>query len=249
MIDKTLIIVPARMGSSRFPGKPMYKINGIPMIEHVYTNVRDSGKNIYSYVATCDNIILDHINSINGNVILTGNHHERASDRCAEALFKIEKDLGFQFDIVVMVQGDEPMINFKMINESMSPLIEDESILVSNLMGDIKTEAEFMDKNCIKVVHDLNNYALYFSRQPIPSSFKNEIKNLKKQVCVISFRRDFLLEYNKLKPTDLEIAESVDMMRVIEHGYKIKLVPTKYESYAVDSINDIDKVKNYLRGI
>lgn len=247
MTSKILIIIPARMGSSRFPGKPMHKINGIPMIEHVYENVRMNNKNIYSYVATCDKIISDHIISINGNVVLTGDYHERASDRCAEGLIKIEEDLGIKFDIVVMVQGDEPMVNIKMINESMSPIVIDESIMVTNLMGDIKTLEEFQDKNCIKVVHSIDNDALYFSRQPIPSLINNKLKDLKKQVCVISFRRNFLLEYTKLEPTNLETAESVDMMRILEHGYKIKLIPTKHESYAVDSINDIEKVKNYLR--
>ena len=247
MTSKILIIIPARMGSSRFPGKPMHKINGIPMIEHVYENVRTNNKNIYSYVATCDKVISDHIISINGDVVLTGDYHERASDRCAEALIKIEKNLDIKFDIVVMVQGDEPMVNINMINESMGPLIIDESIMVSNLMGDIKTLDEFHDTNCIKVVHSVDNFALYFSRQPIPSLIKDKLKDLKKQVCVISFRRNFLLKYTMLEPTNLEIAESVDMMRILEHGFKIKLIPTKHESYAVDSINDIEKVKNYLR--
>ena len=234
------------MGSSRFPGKPMFNINGIPMIEHVYNNV--TKKNRYqTYVATCDEEIYNHIESINGNVIYTSSSHQRASDRCAEALLKIEKNKKKSFDIIVMVQGDEPMVNEEMINESSGPLLDDKSILVSNLYSEIKSKEELEDSNCIKVVHDNNYNALYFSRSPIPFQKGNLLNKPKKQVCVISFQRDFLIKYINLNETPLEISESVDMMRVLEHGYKVKLIKTSHESFAVDTKNDIKKVENYLK--
>ena len=240
-----LVIIPARMGSSRFPGKPMYKINNIPMIEHVYKNVTKNNK-YESFVATCDNEIYNHIESINGNAVYTSISHERASDRCAEALIEIEKKGKKKFDIVVMVQGDEPMVNEKMIEESLSPLVIDKNIFVTNLYSEIKTKEELEDRNCIKVVHDNNFNALYFSRQPIPYQ-RNSLSSLpKKQVCVISFQRDFLLKYVDLQETPLEKSESVDMMRVLEHGYKVKLIKTNYQSFAVDTKDDIKKVEKFL---
>jgi len=210
-----LALIPARMGSSRFPGKPMAKILGKPMIGHVYENVSKSSILTDTVVATCDQVIFDYILSLGGNSIMTSTNHERASDRCAEALLALEKKNKIKYDIAVMVQGDEPMTNPLMINEAVEPMIKDESILVSNLMSKIIDPLEFNDKNCIKVVCDKNNNALYFSREPIPTTFiKNEIL-MNKQVCVIPFRRNFLIDYINLEPSPLEIAESVDMMRIL----------------------------------
>jgi 3-deoxy-manno-octulosonate cytidylyltransferase (CMP-KDO synthetase) len=240
---KILAIIPARMGSSRFPGKPMKKIHGKPMIGHVFENVSRSKILNSVVVATCDSIIYDYIESIGGKAVMTKNSHERASDRCAEALLKLESEYNIKYDIVVMVQGDEPMTHPDMIMESVQPLIDDNNIQISNLLANIDTIDEFKDRNCIKVVCDLESNALYFSREPIPTSSKCNHINMYKQVCVIPFRRDFLIEYNKMKPTPLEIAESVDMMRVLEHGMKIKMVPTKHNTKAVDTQEDLNQVE------
>ena len=240
---KILAIIPARMGSSRFPGKPMKKIHGKPMIGHVFENVSRSKILDSVVVATCDSIIYDYIESIGGKAVMTKNSHERASDRCAEALLKLESEYNIRYDIVVMVQGDEPMTHPDMIMESVQPLIEDNNIQISNLLANIDTIEEFKDRNCIKVVCDLESNALYFSREPIPTSGKCNHINMYKQVCVIPFRRDFLIEYNKMKPTPLEIAESVDMMRVLEHGMKVKMVPTKHNTKAVDTQEDLNQVE------
>ena len=146
-----------------------------------------------------------------------------------------------------MIQGDEPMINPLMIEEAISPMLKDEKILVSNLLAEIKDETEFLDKNCIKVVCDNKGNALYFSRMPIPS-INNELKvNRFKQVCVIPFKRDFLLKYISLDPTPLEVTESIDMNRVIEHGYKVKMVKTEYKTQAVDTVDDLIKVESLLK--
>jgi 3-deoxy-manno-octulosonate cytidylyltransferase (CMP-KDO synthetase) len=242
-----LALIPARMASSRFPGKPMTLILGKPMIGHVYENVSKCSLLIDTVVAACDQEIVDYIESIGGKAVMTGNHHERASDRCAEALQILEKQNGIRYDVVVMVQGDEPMTRPEMIEESALPLTKDASIKVVNLLGKIESIKEFEDPNCIKVVWDNNMNALYFSREPIPTRTRLANPQMGKQVCVISFQRDFLLQYIEMPPTPLEIAESVDMMRVLENGYQVKLVPTSFQSYSIDVENDKIRVENYLR--
>jgi len=242
-----LALIPARMGSSRFPGKPMTPVLGKPMIGHVYNNVSECKLLVDTVVATCDEEIVDYIKSIAGKAVMTGKHHERASDRCAEALEILEKENNIRYDVVVMVQGDEPMTRSEMIEESAMPVLNDPSVLVTNLLGKIESVEEFEDRNCIKVVCDLEGNAIYFSREPIPTRSRSADVPMGKQVCVISFKRDFLLEYIKMPPTPLEIAESVDMMRVLENGYQVKMVPTKYESYSIDVEEDKIRVENYLR--
>ena len=244
---KILALIPARMGSSRFPGKPMAKILGKPMIGHVYDNVKKNELIAEVAVATCDDEISEYINSINGRAVMTSKKHERASDRCAEALLIIEQEDNIKFDIVVMVQGDEPMIHPDMISEAISPMLDDSEILITNLLGEIKRKEEFEDQNCIKVVCDLKKNALYFSREPIPTRSKTDNIPIGKQICVIPFRRDFLLEYNQLEPTPLEIAESVDMMRVLEHGMNVRMVPTKHETHAVDTLDDLKTVERLMQ--
>jgi len=238
-----LAIIPARMGSSRFPGKPMATILGKPMIGHVYDRVKNCELLTKTIVATCDHEIKDYIESIGGEAVMTSDKHERASDRCAEALNHKEREDSVQYDIVVMVQGDEPMTHPDMITEAVTPMLNDSKILVTNLLGDINSINEFEDRNCIKVVCDQNDNAIYFSREPIPTRSKFNDIPMKKQVCVIPFTRKFLFKYTKLEPTPLEIAESIDMLRVLEHNLKVKMVPTKYNTFAVDMPDDIRKVE------
>jgi len=240
--------IPARMESSRFPGKPLAKINGIPMIGHVYYRSKMSSILDDVYVATCNKEIEEYISSINGKTIMTSNKHERASDRIAEALLKVEEETGEKIDIVVMIQGDEPMIHPEMIEEAVYPLLNNGDVVVTNLMAKIKTKEDFRDPNEVKVVVDCQNNALYFSREPIPSDKKESNKNyMFKQICIIPFKRDFLIKFNQLEPTPLEIIESVDMMRVIEHGYKVKMVPTKYDTYSVDTKDDLNYVEKLMK--
>jgi len=241
-----LAIIPARMGSSRFPGKPMEKILGKPMIGHVYERVASSEIVTTTAVATCDQEIFDYVESIGGISVMTSDTHERASDRCGEALEKLEKLYQMHYDIIVMVQGDEPMTHPDMIKEAVVPMLLDKSILVVNLMGQIKDFEEFEDRNCIKVVSDLEGNAIYFSREPIPTRSKSDKISMHKQVCVIPFRRDFLLQYIKLTPTPLENLESIDMMRILEHGYKVRMVPTMHNSQSVDTAEDLKKVEKLI---
>jgi len=246
---KILVLIPARMGSSRFPGKPMANILDKPMVGHVYDNVKKNELITDLAVATCDVDIYNYIQSINGRAVMTSNKHERASDRCAEALLKIEKEDNTKYDIVVMVQGDEPMIHPGMITEAVQPILNDPDVLVTNLLGKIKNDDEFVDRNCIKVVCARNGNALYFSREPIPTRSKTDDIPIGKQICVIPFRREFLLEYNELEPTPLEITESVDMLRVLEHGLNVKMVPTNYQTHAVDTLEDLQHVIQLMKSI
>ncbi|MCW9034191.1 MAG: 3-deoxy-manno-octulosonate cytidylyltransferase [Rhodospirillales bacterium] len=245
---KILALIPARMGSSRFPGKPMAKIAGKPMIGHVYERISKNELLTDTAVATCDTEIAEYVESIGGRAVMTADTHERASDRCAEALGVIEAEDKVEYDIVVMVQGDEPMTHPDMITEAVQPMIDDPELLIVNLLGNIETQDEFNDRNCIKVVCDLNSNAIYFSREPIPTNCKTPDIPMHKQVCIIPFRRDFLLEYNELEPTPLEVAESVDMMRVLEHGMKVHMVPTKHDTHAVDTPEDLEHVAKLMAG-
>lgn len=239
--------IPARMGSSRFPGKPLEKIHGMPMVGHVYYRSKMSTLLDDLYIATCDKEIKDYFSSIESNIIMTSDKHTRASDRIAEALLKVEKKTQEKIDIVVMIQGDEPMTYPEMIDEAVKPLLDNEHVLVSNLMAPLKTKDEHYDTNEVKVVVDGKNNALYFSREPIPSDKKeNNEKYRNKQVCIIPFRRDFLIKFNELQPTPLEIIESVDMLRVLEHGYDVKMIPTKFDTYSVDTKDDLKRVEKIM---
>lgn len=245
---KIIAIIPARMGSSRFPGKPMADICGMPMIGHVLTRVKMSKQLDEVYVATCDQVIFDYITSIGGKAIMTSDCHERCSDRCAEAMLKIEKESGQKCDIMVMVQGDEPLTFPQMIDEAIEPMTQDSSLVITNLVADLESVEEFENPNEVKVVMDKQGFALYFSREPIPSRKKGVLDvPMKKQVCVIPFTRDFLLEYNTMEPTPLEIIESVDMMRILENGQKVKMIPTSYKTKAVDTQEDLDKVTEMMQ--
>ena len=244
-----LALIPARLGSSRFPGKPMVPLLGKPMIGHVYERVSQNPLLTVTAVATCDREIAEYIESIGGRAVMSGSHHERASDRCAEALGILEREEGVTYDIVVMVQGDEPMIHPEMISEAVNPMLEDSALQIVNLLGKIESVTEFEDRNCIKVVCDRQSNALYFSREPIPTRSKVPVIPMAKQVCIIPFRRDFLLEYTRMAPTPLEIAESVDMMRVLEHGLKVRMVQTQHNSHAVDTPADLVKVEQLMRGV
>ena len=236
------------MASSRFPGKPMALIHGMPMIGHCYCRVRLCDALSDTYVATCDKEIFDYIESIGGKAVMTADTHERASDRAAEAMVKIEEATGEQTDILVMVQGDEPMDTPEMISEALLPMLQDDSVQVVNLMGCVKNLAEHEDPNTVKVVVGPDDNAIYFSREPIPSRKKSiEDTPMLKQICVIPFRRDYLLSFNKTPETPLERIESIDMLRVIESGGGVRMVMTDYPSVSVDTPRDLEVVRNLMR--
>jgi len=241
-------IIPARLSSSRLPNKPLADILGMPMVGHVLLRSKLSSMLKEVYVATCDQAIVEYVKSIGGKAIMTADTHERASDRTAEALLKIEKETGEKVDIVVMIQGDEPMLTPEMISASVEPLMHDPALNITNLMASMKIREEHEDPAEVKVVVDKQDYALYFSREPIPSR-KKGVENVPmlKQVCIIPFRRDFLLAYNEMEQTPLEIIESVDMNRLLENGIKIKMVMREEETYSVDTKEDLERVNNAMK--
>jgi 3-deoxy-manno-octulosonate cytidylyltransferase (CMP-KDO synthetase) len=227
-------IIPARMGSSRYPGKPLEKIHGMPMIGHCYHRTAIAPGIDKTYVATCDAEIYDYILSIGGNAVMTSNTHTRATTRTAEALEKIEVEFGKRVDVVVMVQGDEPLIQPNTIGETI-PNFQDQSINIVNIMSRIPTKEAFVDENNVKVVVNNNNDALYFSREPIPSLWKGwEDIPRYMQTGIIAFRRDILIDFNAMEETELEQIESVDMNRVLETGGKIRMVLTEAITIGVD---------------
>lgn len=235
-------VIPARMASSRFPGKPLAPIHGMPMLGHVWHRCRQSKLLDALYVATCDREIADYVESLGGQAVMTLDTHERCTERTAECLAKVEADTGVRPEIVVMIQGDEPMTTPEMIDTAVQPMLEDPSIEVVNLMGDLASVEEHEDPNEVKVVVDLKGDALYFSREPIPSRKKGSGKvPMRRQVCIIPFRRDFLVEFDALAPTPLEIIESVDMMRVLEHGHRVRMIEIDAKSYSVDT--EADRVR------
>jgi 3-deoxy-manno-octulosonate cytidylyltransferase (CMP-KDO synthetase) len=240
---KIVAVIPARMGSSRFPGKPLAPILGRSMIEHVYRRTMLCADLDAVYVATCDTEIRDVVEGFGGDVIMTSSTHQRASDRVAEAATHLEAD------VVVMVQGDEAMVTPEMITTATRPLLADTTIACVNLAKRVTTEAEFHDPNCIKVVMDRQGFALYFSRQPIPTTHVLGFAPLtiSKQVCIIPFQREALITFAHLESTPLEQAESVDMLRFLEHGYRVKLVETQTDTHAVDTPSDLTLVEQLMQ--
>jgi len=241
---KIIAVIPARMGSSRFPGKPLAPILGHPMIEHVYwrTNLCKALNEVF--VATCDREIFESVQAFGGKAIMTSPSHERASDRVAEAAVDLD------CDVVVMVQGDEPMTHPQMIDESLTPFFRgDAEVACVNLTARIKSRQEFEDPNTIKVVMDANGFALYMSREPIPTLHQQDFGQISafKQVCVIPFTAAALQDFIQLSPTPLEVAESIDMMRFIEHGRRVKMVETTFATHAVDTPDDLKVVEKLLR--
>lgn len=237
-------MIPARMASTRLLGKPLCKICGIPLIEHVYKRAAMSEILNELYVATCDEEIIKVVEGFGGQGIMTSSTHQRCTDRIAEACQNISTDA----DIVVNIQGDEPLLYPEMIDMAVGPLIENLDIVCSNLIAPINSMEEFEDLNEIKVVVDREGFALYFSREPIPTCKKGAKKlPMFKQVCIIPFRKDFLMTFTQLSPTPLEIAESIDMLRVLEHGYRIRVVESRYETYSVDTVEDLKKVEKKMK--
>jgi 3-deoxy-manno-octulosonate cytidylyltransferase (CMP-KDO synthetase) len=243
---KAVGIIPARLAATRFPNKPMARICGMPMVGHCYHRTRLSTGIEAAYVATCDQEISKYVESIGGVAIATADTHTRATTRTAEAVKHIEASAGEQIDIVVMVQGDEPLTQPETIAETLKHFT-DPAVSIVNIMGRLGSREQFLDKNNVKVVVDHNQDALYFSREPIPSPWKGvEGVLMYVQTGVIAFRRDALIHFNTLPETMLEQAESVDMNRVLEHGGKIRMVLTEAQALSVDTPGELDLAERVM---
>ena len=241
---KIIGIIPARLAATRFPNKPMALIAGIPMIGHCYLRSKLCKLMDDVYVASCDQQIIDYIESIGGKAVMTMDIHERATERTAEALLNIEAMLkDVTFDIIVMIQGDEPLVDPAMLAEAAEPLLQGDK-MVSNLMSLLPSKEEVDNPNIVKVVTDLKSNALYMSREPIPSRQKYSGAILAfRQLGLIAFTREALLKFVALKPTRLEIIESVDINRLLENSIQVHMELTNYQVDAVDTPEDLLRVE------
>jgi len=239
---KIAVIIPARLGSSRFPGKPLEKIHDLPMIEHVRRRVL-LAKNVSEViVATCDSEIFDLVSSHHGNAVMTSNTHERCTERIEEAARNINAD------IIVNIQGDEPLVDPKAIEAVCKPLLENPNIQVTNVVHQVQDINELNSCHVVKCVLDIHGNILYFSRSPIPFPMVAKTKlKIYKQAGIMAFRKDFLTQFvTEMKPGTLEQSESVDMLRILEHGHKIRSVPWHGESVGVDLPEHIKKVEGII---
>ncbi|MBU4376238.1 MAG: 3-deoxy-manno-octulosonate cytidylyltransferase [Candidatus Omnitrophica bacterium] len=240
---KIVVGIPVRMGSTRFPGKPLCNILGKPMIEHVYKRSKLSDKATEVFAAACDKEIKDVVENFGGKVYMTPKEISRPCLRVAEACKQMDLD---DDDVVVVVQGDEPMVHPKMIDLAVEAFLKEKDALCVNLAADM-TEEEWNDPNEIKVVTDLNMNAIYMSRNPIPSNTRNRIGPRIKQVCIMPFTKKSLLYYQSLPPTPLEIAESIELLRALEHGQKIHIVKTDFINKSVDTESDRKAVEELMK--
>ena len=244
-------IIPARYASTRLNGKPLLNIAGKPMIQWVYERAKKAKLTNDVIAATDDKRVFDAVRYFGGTAVMTSPEHRTGTDRIAEAAD------GLNVDIIVNVQGDEPLIEPEMIDEAIRPLTNDSEIVVATLKTKIKDEKELNNPNVVKVVTDKNDFALYFSRLPVPY-YRDEWKDLKhltvhgsrftvfKHIGLYVYRKDFLLKFAKMKPTPLEEAEKLEQLRVLENGYKIKVVETEHDSIGVDTEEDLEKVRKIV---
>lgn len=237
---KIIGVIPARYGSTRLPGKPLVNINGKPMIQHVWESSKKSKLINELYVATDDKRIYDTVTGFGGNAVMTSKKHKSGSDRIGEVIKNMK------CDIVLNIQGDEPFINPLNIDKAIKPLIKDKNIQVSTLCTPIKNIEEIDNPNVVKAVIDKNSFALYFSRFGIPFD-RDMAKNIiyYKHIGLYVYRKKYLLEFIKLKPSKLEMAEKLEQLRILENGKKIKVVVTNIDSFTIDTNKDLKKLRLY----
>ncbi len=217
------------------------------MVQHVYERASRASHVSEVIVATDDERIMQAVKAFGGRAEMTSRGHETGTDRLAEVAARLDSDL------IVNVQGDEPLIEPAMIDDAIQPLIEDSSICMGTLKSRIKQLHDFLSPNVVKVVTDWEGFALYFSRSPLPN-FRDKWNDLKdeafasgkllcyKHVGLYAYRRDFLLQFSQMSPTYLELAEKLEQLRALENGYRIKVVETEFDSIGVDVPSDLDSV-------
>jgi 3-deoxy-manno-octulosonate cytidylyltransferase (CMP-KDO synthetase) len=235
-------VIPARFASTRFPGKPLADIDGRPMIEHVYRRASASPVVSRVIVATDDLRIATRVAGFGGNVRLTRPDHETGTDRLAEVAMSLD------CDVIVNVQGDEPLLDPRAITELVAPFA-DKSISMSTLYRRITDQSELLNPNIVKLVTDRSGFAMYFSRAPIPHTRdpRGGYPPLYRHVGVYAYRRTALMVLASLEPTPLERSESLEQLRALEHGIRIKAVETSYDSIGVDTPADLEQVRRLLQ--
>lgn len=244
---KTLGIIPARYSSTRFPGKPLANIGGKMMIQRVFEQTSKAIENVI--VATDDQRIFDAVENFGGEVVMTSENHLNGTSRCLEAMQIYSKNTNIDFDVIVNIQGDEPLISPLAIKELVA-LFEDKKTEIGTLINETDYSNELLNPNRIKVVIDKNQKGIYFSRSLIP--FVREEKNYLKtkfysHIGIYGYRTNILEQITQLKPSMTEIAESLEQNRWIENGFYIKTQITDYHSIGVDAPEDIEKILALLK--
>ena len=235
-------VIPARMGSSRFPGKPIKLIDGKPMIWHVWQRSLLSGVLDDLVVATCDKEIKEVAEGFGAKVIMTSDKHTRANDRVAEVASKVP------CDIILNIQGDEPCLNPQLIRDVVKRIKKNRSIQCVNPVAELKTKEERETPHDIKVCFDLQGRVVYFSRCPVPSdSVVNRHYPCYRQVPILAFRSQFCQKLAALKPGPLELQEGTDLLRAVEHNLPIHVLKTEFQTKAVDIPSDIGAVEKCLK--
>ena len=236
---KIVAIIPSRYQSSRFPGKPLAQICGKPMIQHVYENVKKVAALDAVYVATDDDRIYGAVEAFGGQVLMTSDKHTCGTDRLAECadILNLDDDV-----LVLNIQGDEPMIRQEMVQDLIDAFDSDD-VYMGTLKKAIDQEEEIGNPNVVKVITNVQGNAIYFSRYPIP--FERDGKKAKhyKHIGVYGYKTWFLKHYSKMEKTELEIAESLEQLRVIERGYQIRVNETKYQTVGVDTPEQLAQVE------
>jgi 3-deoxy-manno-octulosonate cytidylyltransferase (CMP-KDO synthetase) len=234
---KILCVIPARYSSTRLPGKPLANIAGKPMIQHVYERAKLAKRPAAVLVATDHQLVYDVVRSFDGQVMMTSPDHPTGTDRLAEVAATFP-----DVDVIINVQGDEPLIAPEVIDQLAAAFENDADLNMATLMTAMDA-SEYNMPSAVKVVTDLQGYALYFSRSVIPFTRVrcNDVQ-VYKHIGIYAYRREFLLTYAKLPATPLEQAESLEQLRALEHGYRIKVLKTDFKSIGVDTMEDLERV-------
>jgi len=242
---KIFAFIPARYQSSRFPGKPLALIAGKPMIQHVYERATTCPEFFKVYVATDDERISDCVHGFAGKTVITGEQHRSGTDRICEAALKIglKKD-----DIVVNIQGDQPLFDPSHISQLVKPLVEDKSILMTTLKWKVTEENPIQSPKDVMVVTDTQDFAIYFSRSRIPFFRDSESGEVYyKHLGLYGFRMEFLTQFTRLSEGVLEFTEKLEQLRALEYGFKIKVLETPFDSIEVDTHGDVERVEKILQ--
>ena len=234
-------VIPARMASSRYPGKPLIVILGLPMLEHVRRRALLAQGIDHVVVATCDASIHATVQAEGGRAVMTKDTHERCTDRVQEAM------LDLPGDIVAIVQGDEPLLIPAAVEQVTQPLVDDPTLDSVSLLSPLETDADRTNPNIVKAVCDQRGNVMFLTRAPVPHFRERFEVPIYRQTGILAFRTSFLHHYSTIPETPLEKAESVDMLRVLEHGRRILGVVVDYVTLGVDSPEDVPLVEQVLR--
>jgi len=250
-----IVLIPARYASARFPGKPLALLKGIPVIQHVYQNSMESRLADDVMVATDSETIFEKVLSFGGKAVMTSGDHVSGTDRIAEV------SRSMKYDIIVNVQGDEPLIQYEMIDDVIA-VLDDPRVSIGTLAVRIKNRREIFDPNVVKVVFNREGFALYFSRAPVPfhrdewkdhgigqhtsSPSSRSDEDCFKHIGIYSYRKNVLTELSELPPSRLELIEKLEQLRALESGFAIKVKETIHETFGVDTPEDLERMEKCL---